>query len=51
MGTLITTIKESGLMLVTYGNANTNPLNVKLQEKCGVDAIICDGIFRHKSDI
>ncbi|ORY42401.1 hypothetical protein LY90DRAFT_671880 [Neocallimastix californiae] len=37
---LINTIKESGLFLATFGQNNTKPDFVKLQEKLGVDAII-----------
>ncbi|KAJ3085363.1 phosphate system positive regulatory protein pho81 [Quaeritorhiza haematococci] len=45
--TLINTIKESGLILATFGQANTITANVSLQESSGVDAIIADGLFKY----
>lgn len=41
---LINTIKEGGLILGSFGEANTDPENVKLQESCGVDAIMVDNV-------
>ncbi|KAI8808814.1 hypothetical protein BJ742DRAFT_807702 [Cladochytrium replicatum] len=46
---LINTIKESGLILATFGKANTKRANVDVQERAGVDAIISDGIFRYNT--
>ncbi|KAJ3044483.1 phosphate system positive regulatory protein pho81 [Rhizophlyctis rosea] len=44
---LISTIKESGLMLATFGSANEDPQNVKVQEGFGVDGIIANNVFRY----
>ncbi|KAI8799690.1 hypothetical protein BJ742DRAFT_844824 [Cladochytrium replicatum] len=46
---LINTIKESGLILATFGEANTKRANVDVQERAGVDAIISDGVFRYNT--
>ncbi|KAJ3127326.1 phosphate system positive regulatory protein pho81 [Nowakowskiella sp. JEL0407] len=43
---LINTIKHSGLILATFGNANENPANVALQEENGVDVIIASSVLR-----
>lgn len=37
---LIKAVKEMGLLLFTYGEGNNNIDNVKLQKKCGIDAVI-----------
>src|SRR5438034_1258617 len=37
---LVKTIKETGLLLFTYGTMNNNVSNVQLQRKAGVDAVI-----------
>ncbi|KAI8920122.1 hypothetical protein DFJ77DRAFT_451202 [Powellomyces hirtus] len=44
---LIKTIKESGLLLATCGNANNLPANVRVQDTHGVDAIIVNDVFRY----
>ncbi|KAH8554290.1 hypothetical protein BGW37DRAFT_518024 [Umbelopsis sp. PMI_123] len=44
---LITNVKESGLILTTFGPANVNPQNVKVQERYGVEAMIINGITRY----
>ncbi|KAI9032077.1 PLC-like phosphodiesterase [Hyaloraphidium curvatum] len=44
---LIGTIKEGGLLLATFGEANADPENVRLQESCGVDAIMVDNVFKY----
>ncbi|KAL1917087.1 uncharacterized protein VTP21DRAFT_5285 [Calcarisporiella thermophila] len=43
---LISTIKEAGLVLVTFGEANNEPRNVRLQEQYQVDACVVDGVIR-----
>jgi len=37
---LIRTVKQAGLLLLTYGGANNEPDNVRLQRQWGVDTII-----------
>ncbi|KAI9190717.1 uncharacterized protein BJ171DRAFT_490875 [Polychytrium aggregatum] len=44
---LINTIKESGLILATFGSCNKSLDNVRQQEKNKVDAIIVDNVFRY----
>ncbi|KAJ1655278.1 phosphate system positive regulatory protein pho81 [Dispira simplex] len=44
---LITTIKQSGLVLATFGQANCFPENLELQKLYGVDAILAKGVFRY----
>ncbi|KAJ3332193.1 phosphate system positive regulatory protein pho81 [Blyttiomyces sp. JEL0837] len=44
---LINTIKESGLILASFGKANGDAANVKLQEESGVDAIITNNVFKY----
>ncbi|KAJ3164895.1 phosphate system positive regulatory protein pho81 [Geranomyces variabilis] len=44
---LIKTIKESGLLLATCGDANNIPENVRVQDTHGVDAVIVNGVFRY----
>ncbi|RKO88297.1 hypothetical protein BDK51DRAFT_35596 [Blyttiomyces helicus] len=44
---LINTIKESGLILASIGSANEDPVNVRLQEGNGVDAIIRGNVLRY----
>ncbi|KAJ3009142.1 ADP-ribosylation factor protein 3 [Thoreauomyces humboldtii] len=46
---LIKTIKESGLLLATYGQTNNNPSNVSVQDQYGVDAVIVSGVFKLRS--
>lgn len=41
---LIPVIKESGLLLFTYGDSNTSYEAVRLQKEHGVDAVISDNI-------
>ena len=43
---LIEAVKESGLLLSTYGQLNTEPKNVHLQLENGVDGVIANGIYR-----
>ncbi|KAJ3151166.1 phosphate system positive regulatory protein pho81 [Geranomyces michiganensis] len=44
---LIKTIKASGLLLATCGDANNLPENVRVQDTNGVDAVIVNGVFRY----
>jgi glycerophosphodiester phosphodiesterase len=37
---LVTAIKETGLLLFTYGTMNNDVTNVRLQRRVGVDAVI-----------
>ncbi|KAI8840518.1 hypothetical protein BC829DRAFT_446957 [Chytridium lagenaria] len=46
---LVNTIKESGLILATFGEANEDAKNVHIQETAGVDAILAHGVFRYNS--
>ncbi|KAJ3108421.1 phosphate system positive regulatory protein pho81 [Phlyctochytrium planicorne] len=46
---LINTIKESGLILATFGKANEEANNVFVQESAGVDAILSHGVLRYNS--
>eukprot|EP01135_Chromosphaera_perkinsii_P000993 Nk52_evm7s156 gene=Nk52_evmTU7s156 len=41
---IIKTVKTSGLLLFTYGKENNDPDLVKLQLRCGVDAVIVDHV-------
>lgn len=42
---LCNVIKESGLLLFTYGKMNNDVKNVSIQKKHGVDAVIVDNIL------
>ncbi|CAB4416918.1 unnamed protein product [Rhizophagus irregularis] len=42
---LVKTIKETGLLLFTYGSMNNDVTNVRLQRKAGVDAVIVDSVL------
>ncbi|PGH14096.1 hypothetical protein AJ79_03213 [Helicocarpus griseus UAMH5409] len=42
---LVRVVKESGLVCVSYGVANNDPANVKLQVKEGIDAVIVDSVL------
>ncbi|EDN02979.1 conserved hypothetical protein [Histoplasma mississippiense (nom. inval.)] len=42
---LVRVVKESGLVCVSYGIANNEPKNVKLQVKEGIDAVIVDSVL------
>ncbi|KAJ3202676.1 phosphate system positive regulatory protein pho81, partial [Dinochytrium kinnereticum] len=46
---LINTIKESGLILATFGEANDVAKNVQIQEAGGVDAILAGGVLKYNS--
>ncbi|KAJ3112247.1 phosphate system positive regulatory protein pho81 [Phlyctochytrium bullatum] len=46
---LVNTIKESGLILGTFGQANSAARNVAAQEASGVDAILAHGVFRYNT--
>ncbi|CAG8533496.1 12469_t:CDS:2 [Ambispora leptoticha] len=45
--TLITNVKKAGLMLITFGSANNDSCNMRLQERYGVDAIMIDGVIKY----
>jgi hypothetical protein len=47
MPTLVQTIKESGLMLATFGDENRVPGNIAVQEKAGADATIKDFVWKN----
>ncbi|KAI8896637.1 hypothetical protein BC833DRAFT_596827 [Globomyces pollinis-pini] len=51
MPVLIQTIKESGLILGTFGNKNKDQENISMQEQNGVDAVIVDGIFKYNMNV
>lgn len=42
---LVSVVKESGLVCVTYGTENNDPQNARLQMKHGVDAVIVDSVL------
>jgi len=42
---LVSVVKESGLVCVTYGVDNNDPSNARLQMKHGVDAVIVDSVL------
>jgi CDK inhibitor PHO81 len=44
---LINTIKESGLLLASFGRENENESNVRKQETAGVDAIVVNRVLRY----
>lgn len=48
MPVLIQTIKESGLMLASFGPCNSDPENVAMQESAGADATIKGWVFKYK---
>lgn len=39
-------VHDHDLMIATFGEANTLPENIKIQQDMGIDAIICDNIDR-----
>jgi len=48
---MIKTIKESGLILASFGSENEISENVTLQERYGVDAILtANGVFRYSKE-
>ena len=46
---LVRVVKESGLVLFTYGTPNNNPENSRLQLQSGVDAVIVDSVSAVKN--
>ncbi len=50
MPLLVQTIKESGLMLASFGEANELSENRERQEKAGADATINGWVFRYTSN-
>ena len=47
MTELVQTIKESGLMLATFGEENKVAENILIQERAGVDATIKDYVWKN----
>ncbi|KAF2833303.1 glycerophosphodiester phosphodiesterase GDE1 [Ophiobolus disseminans] len=43
---LVKVVKESGLVCVSYGTLNNDPVNVMLQKKEGIDAVIVDSVLK-----
>ena len=48
---LITTIKESGLVLITNGSVNADKSNVDMQISHGVDGVMHDGVCQFVNEI
>ncbi|KAI9187703.1 phosphate system positive regulatory protein pho81 [Blastocladiella emersonii ATCC 22665] len=46
---LVQAVKESGLLLATFGEENAVPANVLAQERAGVDGVFADGVLRFTS--
>ncbi|CAG8534348.1 4022_t:CDS:2, partial [Cetraspora pellucida] len=46
---LITNVKQAGLILTTFGSANNDPHNILIQEKYGVDAMVVDGVIKYNA--
>eukprot|EP00842_Homolaphlyctis_polyrhiza_P003288 jgi/Hompol1/3960/HPOL_003414-RA len=49
MPVLINTVKESGLILATFGPPNNDPFYIRQQETFGVDALIIGRVFRYNT--
>ncbi len=47
MPALVQTVKESGLMLATFGDENRVPGNIAVQEKAGADATIKEYVWKN----
>ncbi|KAF1840675.1 GDPD-domain-containing protein [Cucurbitaria berberidis CBS 394.84] len=43
---LVKVVKESGLVCVSYGTLNNDPINVMLQRNEGIDAVIVDSVLK-----
>lgn len=48
---LIKTVKENGLLLLTYGPKNNDLESVQLQKRLGVDAVIVDSVAHIKKGL
>jgi len=48
---LVKLIKETGLLVFTYGEANNTVKEVKLQQKAGVDAVIVDSVLAVRREL
>ncbi|OZJ04337.1 hypothetical protein BZG36_02387 [Bifiguratus adelaidae] len=48
---LITNVKESGLILTTFGEANNDAVYRDIQERFGVDAMLVDGIMTFSNSL
>lgn len=42
---LVRAVKDSGIVCVTYGASNNDPVNARIQMKNGVDAVIVDSVL------
>ena len=49
MPVLVKRIKESGLVVCTYGAENGMDEMVKIQERNGVNAFLYDNVFKNES--
>ncbi|KAJ3271470.1 hypothetical protein HDV01_006600 [Terramyces sp. JEL0728] len=47
MPILVQTVKESGLILATFGEKNFDSSSISVQKQAGVDAIITDWVFKY----
>lgn len=47
MPILVQTVKESGLLLATFGEMNFDMNSIITQKQAGVDAIITDWVFKY----
>ncbi|KAI9217491.1 hypothetical protein BC828DRAFT_391037 [Blastocladiella britannica] len=47
---LVQAVKESGLLVATFGDANNVPANIVQQERAGVDGVFADGVLRFTSN-
>lgn len=48
---LISNIKESGLVLVTFGDMNQDPKCVEIQKRQGVDAFMINGLVHYNIEM
>ncbi|KAG9303986.1 hypothetical protein G9A89_005896 [Geosiphon pyriformis] len=44
---LITNVKEGSLILTTFGSANNDSRNIRIQERYGVDAMMINGVINY----
>ena len=51
MPILVQTVKESGLILATFGDLNYDITNVNIQYDAGVDALITDWVFKYNNTL
>jgi CDK inhibitor PHO81 len=48
---LIKTVKESGLLIVTAGQVNSDVKYRQIQERCGVDAMIINQVVHFNTSM